>query len=300
MNFDYYVLRFFESIRTPALTAIMSVVTLLGQEVLPIFFVCLIFWCLDKKTGYILGFSYFTAAIILQSVKIGLRIERPWVRWDIEPVESALHGATGYSFPSGHTQAAVALFGNLAFSAKKLWLKILMWATALLVAISRLYLCVHTPSDVIAAFVLAIIMMLISRRVVEAVYDKRESDKYVFAVIGIVSLGVLIYAYLSVKNMSLPYVLGADCFKAAGAGLGFAFGYYAERHYIDFDTRCRSMALQIVKLVIGVAVALAIKEIPKRIFPGNMIADTLRYLAAGVWVTVLYPLIIKKFFAPKE
>ena len=118
--------------------------------------------------------------------------------------------------------------------------------------------------------------------------------------IALVSGGILVYAILSVTSLSLPYKLGADCFKASGAELGFALGYYVERRYIDFDTRTKNLFMQILKLVVGVALAILIKDVPKKLFPDNMAADTLRYFLAVVWVLVLYPLIIKKFFAVKK
>ena len=301
MNFDLNVLEFFAGLRSPVPTAVMSVITYLGQEMLPVFFLCFIFWCVDKKIGYTLGFSYISAGILLQAIKITCRVERPWIRWKgFSPVESAVPGATGYSFPSGHTQSAVTLYGTVAFSTKKLWLKILMWTTAVLVAVSRVYLGVHTPTDVIAAFLLTAFLTYLSSRLAGVLYDGRKYDVAVLIAVGLFSLAVLIYAIVSVEFLSLPYKLGADCFKASGAGVAFAVGYFVERRHIDFDTRCRNVGIQALKLIIGVAVAIALKEIPKHMFPGNMISDTLRYFAAVVWALILYPMIIKKVFEPKK
>jgi len=63
------------------------------------------------------------------------------------------------SFPSGHTSAAVALYGGLALVLATLvratWLKVLCWALVLVpvaVAVSRLYRGMHHPSDVLSSF----------------------------------------------------------------------------------------------------------------------------------------------------
>lgn len=70
-----------------------------------------------------------------QFLKLLFRIPRPWVRDpDFTIVESARAQATGYSFPSGHTQNAVATFGGIARSTRRPWVR---WTcVAVLLAVS--------------------------------------------------------------------------------------------------------------------------------------------------------------------
>lgn len=99
-----------EGIRTPFLDKLMQFITYFGQELIIITFICTLYWCVDKRFAYFLGFSYFTAGLAVQTLKITFRIPRPWVLDpDFHAVESAISGATGYSFPSGHTQGATCL-----------------------------------------------------------------------------------------------------------------------------------------------------------------------------------------------
>ena len=108
-------LYFLESIRTPVGDTLMSAITLLGEETLFIVLALVFFWCVDKKRGYYLLFSCFTGTVCIQLLKMIFRIPRPWVldsKFTI--VESAREAATGYSFPSGHTQCASGLFGGIA------------------------------------------------------------------------------------------------------------------------------------------------------------------------------------------
>ena len=96
-----------EGIRTPFLDKLMQFITYFGQELIIITFICTLYWCVDKRFAYFLGFSYFTAGLAVQTLKITFRIPRPWVLDpDFHAVESTISGATGYSFPSGHTQGA--------------------------------------------------------------------------------------------------------------------------------------------------------------------------------------------------
>ncbi|ANE23217.1 hypothetical protein AAY81_09005 [Denitrobacterium detoxificans] len=63
---------------------------------------------------------------------------------------------TDFSFPSGHTSASFAAATVLLFSnVKKPW-KVLGLVVAILIAFSRLYVCVHNPTDVLAGLVLGV------------------------------------------------------------------------------------------------------------------------------------------------
>ena len=68
-----------EGIRTPFLDKLMQFITYFGQELIIITFICTLYWCVDKRFAYFLGFSYFTAGLAVQTLKITFRIPRPWV-----------------------------------------------------------------------------------------------------------------------------------------------------------------------------------------------------------------------------
>ena len=111
MSFLYLL----ESIRNPFLDGGVQLFTHLGSEMLFIVVGIFMLWCMDKKQGYFILLTGFFGVYFNQFLKITCRIPRPWV---LDPqftiVESARAEATGYSFPSGHTQTAVGLFGGLA------------------------------------------------------------------------------------------------------------------------------------------------------------------------------------------
>ena len=138
-----------ERLRTPFWDAVFSAVTHLGEETVFMVAAILIFWCVSKEEGYYLLLMGFFGTVVNQFLKLLFRIPRPWVRDpDFTIVESARAQATGYSFPSGHTQNAVATFGGIARSTRQPWVRWACVAVLLLVSFSRLYLGVHTPLDV--------------------------------------------------------------------------------------------------------------------------------------------------------
>ena len=149
-------------LRTPFFNGLMQLITYIGQELVIIAVICALYWCVDKRFAYLLGFTYFTAGLGIQTLKITFRIPRPWILDpDFQAVKSALPGATGYSFPSGHTQGATALFFPLALKVKQKALKALFIFMFLLIGFSRMYLGCHTPKDVLVSMLFTIIISLI-------------------------------------------------------------------------------------------------------------------------------------------
>ena len=110
-----------ESIRTPVWNALMSAVTHLGEETVFMAAALFVFWCVGKRQGYYLLAVGFAGTVLNQFLKLLFRIPRPWVLDEnFTIVESARAQATGYSFPSGHTQNAVGTFGGIArFTCRK-------------------------------------------------------------------------------------------------------------------------------------------------------------------------------------
>ena len=87
-----------QEIRTPTIEDAALVISLLCDKILIMLVFCWIFWCRDKKTAYGLAFSFAVSGLAVQGLKLGFRVDRPFVRnLQIKPVEAALETATGYS-----------------------------------------------------------------------------------------------------------------------------------------------------------------------------------------------------------
>ncbi len=160
-------LRLLAEYRNPSATALFQVFTWLGEELFVVAVLCMLYWCVHKGLAYRLCLVYFISGLAVQVLKITFRIDRPWMLDpDFLPVQSAMATATGYSFPSGHTQSATALFGSLLFlaagrqwkcSRQKAAACFLCAAAIAAVGLSRMYLGVHTPKDVMVSFAVSIV-----------------------------------------------------------------------------------------------------------------------------------------------
>ena len=290
-------LKFLESSRIPLLDTIFSLITRFGEETIVIVILCAVFWCINKRIAYGIGVAYFLSGLAVQGMKICFRIERPWIADPaFNPVPSALEHATGYSFPSGHTQSAAALYGSLGALIKQKPLKTICFLLVILTAFSRMYLGVHTPLDVFASLLIStiFIMLTIKYLCVSAINKRREF---------IVALAMTLYVTIIIIIAAVLYFGGkieekyiSDCLKAAGAGFGFAVGMFIERVYIGFSVNTKSIILQIIKFILGIAGVLVIKEGLKYLIGTGLVVDMFRYFLMLFWVTMFYPLIIKRFF----
>jgi undecaprenyl-diphosphatase len=287
-------LHFLAQLRTPAGNIIFQGITYLAQEFFVVAVMCWLFWCSDKKLAYTLGFTYFSSGLLVQGLKITFRIPRPWILDpDFQAVDSALAGATGYSFPSGHTQSITALFGTLGLHAKKVIHKLAAFLLIILVGFSRMYLGCHTPQDVLTAFVISIICALLCYTLIY----KKEIFKNRPGIIAVIMavLGVLLalYAIVLNKNGTIELSYAQDCVKASGAGIAFALGYYIEETRIRFQPP-KALKDKILRLVIGLAATLVLLEGTKPFLGTSLPASFIRYFIAILWILVLYPLLFKQ------
>jgi len=152
---------------SPALTYIMTGITWLGSVLVFVALGAVIVWRLlaagRKHAALILVIAAFGAELLDQILKLVFQRARP------EPF-FGLH-AMGYSFPSGHTISSCCFYGVLAaiLTARRrsLLFHVAVWTAAALlslaIGVSRIYLGVHYPSDVLAGYSAAIIWVAAMR-----------------------------------------------------------------------------------------------------------------------------------------
>ena len=298
------LLYFLESIRNPVLDTFFSFITKFGEETVFMVAALIIFWCINKYHGYYILSIGFMGTVVNQFLKITCRIPRPWVK---DPsftiVESARAEATGYSFPSGHTQSSVSTFGGIANTTKLPWIKMLSIVLAILVPLSRMYLGVHTPQDVLVSVAVALILIFLFHPIIK----KSETDhRYMWWLICamlIVSLANLLYVtlYNFPSDIDITNLESAvkNAYKLFGAILGIVVVYYFDSKYIDFKTEAPLLG-QIFKVVFGLIVILAIKEGLKPVFNAlgiehPIIMQSFRYFMLVVVAGNLWPLTFKYF-----
>ncbi len=106
----------------------------------------------NKKVGIEAIIALGLTQIIVHSLKVLLSRERPYKI--IEQLHTFGIDLSDYSFPSGHTTASFSLATTLALNMPRF--SILVYTLASIIAISRIYLGVHYPTDVTAGLIIGI------------------------------------------------------------------------------------------------------------------------------------------------
>ncbi len=291
-------LRFLEGIRTPFLNAIFSVITLLGEETVFILVGLVFFWCYDKRRGYYILSVGFLGTLINQFLKLLFRIPRPEFRLEgFTIVESAREAATGYSFPSGHTQSAVGVFGSIARIFRPLWVRITCIAICILVPFSRMYLGVHTPLDVTVSIGIGVLLVFALYPLVDKATESRRGMHIFFGVMLGLSVLYLLYVLLYPFPADIDpknYESGVkNAYKILGCVLGLLLAYEIDDRFLHFKTE-GTLTAQILKLLFGLIPLLAIKEGLRGpldwIFCENFVSNGIRYFLLTAFAGAVWPM----------
>ncbi|HEY2913549.1 MAG TPA: phosphatase PAP2 family protein [Candidatus Angelobacter sp.] len=157
-HFDQAVREWVHSYASPAMTRVMNAISLLGYNILIV--ELLVALAVFAKLRWRRAAVWLTVAMAGSLV---LDLTLKYIYHRTRPTAYFGMAPHSYSFPSGHAMCSFCFYGVLAglLSArtKPLGWRLLIWSTAaaLIIAIglSRIYLGVHYPSDVVAGYLAA-------------------------------------------------------------------------------------------------------------------------------------------------
>ena len=138
------------------LSAPMQFFSFLGTEQFFLIIAPAVYWCWNTRLGLRLGIYLFISVSVNYCLKLIIHGPRPY--W-IDSRVHALAAESSFGSPSGHAQTAVVFWGTLASGIGRRWAWVLAIIVILLIGISRIYLGVHSPTDVLAGWLAGSVLL---------------------------------------------------------------------------------------------------------------------------------------------
>lgn len=293
-EFEWKILDFFHDINCDFLTAFFYFITEFGAETIAIALLAVIYYCYNKDIGKTLGYICINSMMLNSVVKSLFLADRPFQyegKEYLRVLDEAKDGATGTSFPSGHSQSAGSLYTSLIILFKNKWIRIISAILLVLVPISRVYLGVHFPGDIVVGVLLGIGTSLLGAFLINY-FKKKGYSLYI-----LYSISLVIFLPFVLINISNPLV--SATFKAYGLYVGFVLGCLIEEKKVNFDYNVK-WYYKLIRIIIGAILLLGIKSGVKVVFnmidfiPKNIL-DLIRYFLMSFVGIGIFPLIFKKY-----
>jgi membrane-associated phospholipid phosphatase len=138
---------------SPVLDGLMKVFTFLGSVEFYLLLIPFLYWVIDASLGF------HTLLLLIGTDFLGICFKqllhqpRPYWVGDVKPLATE----ASYGIPSSHSSDSIAVWGYLAYKLNRAWLWALSVILVLLIGLSRLYLAVHFPTDVLAGWAIGLL-----------------------------------------------------------------------------------------------------------------------------------------------
>ena len=292
-SIDLAIVQWIQSFRNDYLDAFFLIITEMGDETFFLILAAVLYWTIDKKFAYRLMMFFLFGAVVNGSLKFLTASPRPHVEFP-EQVSLVGEGSGGTSLPSGHAQNSSILGLTLQEKAKgKLsFLSPLLMLMVFFVMLSRLYLGEHYLSDVLFGLAISYSLYQFTNHLNKKIVNHRFAP-YIAIII------VLMLALLTEDK---------NVFIAASTILGVIIGFPLEQKRIGFTAK-GSLLQSILRLAIGLGVAVALRAVIKTLFEQGFyspdfennpiltdnLLDFTRYFIVTLWMILGAPFLFKKF-----
>jgi len=268
------IIQFLQSLQSDGLTSFFKFFTFFGDKEFYIMVLPLFFWLWDKDKAVKLLF------ILLPSLLLNFWLKE--IFQTLRPLGVALIEQGGFAFPSGHAQGSTTLWLMLALLIRKKWINILAVIMIILVSLSRLYLGVHWPIDILGGILIALVLVLVYDKYLFGNFKEFLSTKTAMGKAALLTIVILFFTIIYPADDAITI-------------LAVLWGFGIILIYTDVMKRelPQGFLWKVLILVVGIVGVLLIWKGLKSILPPMEITRFLRYAILGVWIAVL-PVIIRK------
>lgn len=275
MNWEIQLLQLLQEMRNPFLNALMEAISFIAEHFFIVGIIATLYWCVDKVKVMRFAWLILVNGITNGIIKNLIKAPRPFQKGITKPLR--IETATSYAFPSGHVQTATAFWLGAAKLFKSKSMAIMGSIIIVLTALSRMYLGVHWPVDVIGGVVVGIITLLVA----DQFYDETKG----FTRWHVIGVGILALIFLFIP-------IESNLASTIGALWGLVVGGYIEQTAIHFDVQ-GDWKYQLKKLIIGIAGTLLLYMGYTTLFGSDPVLDMIKYAVVMLWIVAGAPYTFK-------
>lgn len=253
---------------SPALDVPFQAITFLGEEAFFLLLLSALYWCVDRRLGARLTILLLLSNYTNSVAKVLAAQPRPF---EYDPRVQRISEAWGGGFPSGHTQQSVVVWGYIAACVRRTWVWVGAIVLIFLIPLSRIYLGVHFPTDVLGGYVLGLVILMAFLGLEPGVEEILDRLALGWQLATAVSLAlVLLLLFPTEDGVTTSAMI-------AGMGCGFAL----ERRWLGFEPGGRGWRL-VLRFLVGAVVLFGLWMGLRWAFVGLEPALLLRFVRYGL------------------
>lgn len=320
-SWEVPLMEYLQSGMGSALTLVMSVITMFGEEAVAVGILAFLYWVWDKEAAVFAGTNVLVGTVLNPFLKNFALRRRPYFDHPTITCFKPVHegdiydiAAQGFSFPSGHSSNSVILFGSLKlvsrympqirparkegeenapaqgmggflYAIPRLWTAVAV-LIPLLVGLSRMMLGVHYPTDVLFGWASGVVVML----AVSQAQIRIKKQEYLYLFLAIVFLPGFFFCKTN------------DYYTCYGIMTGFFAARVLDLRLIRFEGT-RNVRAAVLRLVFGLAFFYALNVLFKLPFSdeflqsattGQFLFRAVRYFLISFVMLGVYPAAFKK------